>query len=300
MQAFKVGHHTNTEFSTGISVFLFNQPAIAAYHICGSSPATRELPVLDVESNVATLDGLVLTGGSAFGLGAVDGVMHFLREKNRGKKMPHGGVVPIVPAAAIYDLAVNQPIPPTAEEAYLACLAADEHNISQGRVGAGTGASIGKIVPHTHRMSGGLGYATMRLANGLSISAYAVVNAVGDIRDSQNEIIVGAKLKNGQFADCQTYLLSGQPESYFSQTNTVLVAVFTNAAFSKIELKRIAKMATAGVARAVSPAFTRYDGDIIFAVSLGEHVASEVMVGAIAAEMTQHAIINAVKESVVL
>lgn len=300
MQALKVGHHTNTEFSTGISVFLFNQPATAAYHVCGAAPATREVYALELDANNATIHGLVLTGGSAFGLGAADGVMQFLREKGQGKSMPHGDVVPIVPAAAIYDLAVNQPIAPTAEEAYLACLAADENNVSQGRIGAGTGASIGKIVPFARRMSGGLGYAKMRLANGLIVSAYAVVNAVGDVRDLQGEIIAGARLTTGEFADCQAFLLSGQPEFYASQTNTVLVAVFTNAVFSKIELKRIAKMAVAGVGRAVTPAFTRYDGDIIFAVSCGDHTASEVMVGTMAAEVAQHAVINAVKESVIL
>jgi L-aminopeptidase/D-esterase-like protein len=302
MQSLKIGHYTSLERGTGLSVFLFESPAVGAYQICGSSPATRELSTLDLEANVMEINGLVLTGGSAFGLGAVDGVMQFLREKGLGKLMPHGGVVPIVPAAAIYDLAVKSPDAfPTAENAYEACLNAKENNLSAGPIGAGTGASIGKLVPGATRMSGGLGCAQLELAGGLIVRAYAVVNAVGDVRDTEGHILAGAKLANGEFGDCQAFLLGGGIEAALPpQSNTTLVAVFTNGAFSKIELKRIAKMAIAGMARAISPAFTRYDGDIVFCVSVGEHVASELTIGALAAEVVQKAIINAVSHSTII
>lgn len=302
MKSLKIGHHTNTQHGTGLTVFLFDgHPATAVYHLCGSSPATRELHTLELDANITTINGLMLTGGSAFGLGATDGVMTFLQEKGMGKAMPHGDVVPIVPAAAIYDLAFKSSIAPTAEQAYQACLAADENNVSRGRIGAGTGASVGKIIPNVKHMSGGLGYAKIKLANGVIVKAYAVVNAVGDIHDATGKIIAGARLENGEFGDCEKFLLNGgRHEELVPQANTTLVAVFTNALFSKEELKRIAKMATAGMARAISPIFTRYDGDIIFCVSLGEMIESELTVGAVAAEVIRQAIVNAVKESEIL
>lgn len=300
MKALKIGHYTSPEHGTGLSVFLFNQPAMGAYHLCGSSPATRELHTLELEGNTEEINGLVLTGGSAFGLGAIDGVMQFLQENNFGKHMPHGGVVPIVPAAAIYDLGVKSAMWPTAEQAYQACLAADELNVSQGRIGAGTGASVGKLIPHASRMTGGLGHAKILLEDGLIVKAYAVVNPVGDIRDASGKIIAGARFSNGQFGDCRHYLLSGGSEATIPQSNTTLAAVFTNAHLSKIQLKRIAKMATAGMAQAITPVFTRYDGDIVFCVSLGEYTASELMIGAMATEVVRLAIINAVNESVII
>jgi L-aminopeptidase/D-esterase-like protein len=299
MKSLRVGHYTNKELGTGLSVFLFDMPAIGAYHICGSSPATRELHILDTDSNVNEINGLVFTGGSAFGLGAIDGAMRFLQEQSLGRVMPHGGVVPIVPGAAIYDLAIQSSASPTMEDGYQACLDAVENNFSVGRIGAGTGASVGKVVPEASRMSGGLGVAKVELDNGLAVFAYVVVNAVGDIWND-GKIIAGAKTANGEFANCQHYLFSGSEEKYFSQHNTTLAAIFTNAKFSKAELKRISKMAVAGMANAIAPAFTRYDGDVVFSFSLGEHIASELTVGAIAAELVRKAIINAVKGSVVL
>jgi L-aminopeptidase/D-esterase-like protein len=298
MQSLKIGHSTNTELGTGLTVFLFEQPAVAAYHLCGSSPATRELHTLELDANPTHIDGLVFSGGSALGLGATDGVMRFLLEQGRGKPVPHG-VMPIVPAVSVYDLAVKAPQPPTVEEAYQAARSAKNECI-EGRVGAGTGCSVGKLVPQSSRMSGGIGFAEVILKNGLHVLVYAVVNAVGDIHDPSGKIIAGARLANGAFADCEKYFLNGQHEKQISNTNTTLVAVFTNAKFSKIELKRISKMASCGMARAIFPVFTRYDGDIVFAVSLGEQQASEVMVGTIAANLTQQAIIYAVKESIIL
>ncbi len=297
MKSLKIGHYTNLEQGTGLSVFLFDHGVPAVYYLCGSSPATRELHSMDLDANVPAINGLVLTGGSAFGLGAINGVMQFLREKGLGKIMPNGGVVPIVPGAAIYDLAIQSDAFPTAEHAYLACQAATQNNVSQGRIGAGTGASVGKIVPGSSRMTGGLGWAKYQLNNGVIVLAYAVVNAVGDVRDAIGDIIAGAQLSNGEFGDCQQYLLTGGKEPSVPPSNTTLVAIFTNAKFSKIELRRIAKMAVAGIARAISPVFTRYDGDIIFCVSLGEHEASETVVGTIAIEVVRQAIVNAVSES---
>lgn len=298
MQSLKVGHYTNQEDATGVSVFLFDRPAPAAYTLCGASPATHELHVLELDAHVPYIDGLVFAGGSAFGLNSVSGVMKWFQEQGRGYRTPYANV-PIVPAAGIYDFAVKSANPPTPEQAYQACLEAKENNPLQGRIGAGTGASVGKFVPHAARMSGGVGLAELILKNGVSVLAYAVVNSLGDVRDG-SKIVAGATLPNGKFADCEKYLLTGHEDIVSDLANTTLVAVFTNAKFSKIELKRIGKVALAGMARAISPVFTHSDGDIIICSSIGELHEVELVVGAMAAEVVRQAIVNAVKDSVVL
>lgn len=300
MRGLKVGHFTQQEHGTGVSVFLLEQSAIGAYWICGSAPATHELVVLDPDNSVPKLHALVLAGGSAYGLYAAQGAMTYLTELGIGHHTPHG-VVPIVPAAAIYDLIYKEAVPPTAENTYEACRDAKENNTASGRIGAGTGATVGKIVPNTQRMSGGLGRAEITLDSGVSVIAYAVVNCVGDVRDRMGKIIAGACKSPGVFADCEAYLLSGQAEeNLFKQGNTTLVAVFTNVAFSKESLKRIGKMSAAGMARAITPVFTQYDGDILFCISVGDAKASELTVGTMAAEAVRLAILDAVKESVIL
>ncbi len=300
MQGLKIGHFTHHDLGTGVTVFLFEHPAVGAYWICGSAPASHELHVLDPDNSVPHLHGLTFAGGSAYGLYAAKGVMTYLTERGIGHPTPHG-VVPIVPAAAIYDLTYKSPLPPSAEDAYQACLHAKENNKASGRIGAGTGATIGKVVLHANPMHGGLGYAEVSLPSGVKVSAYVVVNAVGDVIDATGSIVAGAKYENGEFANCEKYLLSGRAEiDLFSHSNSTLVALFTNAKLTKDELKRIGKMAIAGMARAVSPIFTRYDGDILFCVSIGEHRFSELTIGAMAAEAVKLAIWDAIKNSEIL
>jgi L-aminopeptidase/D-esterase-like protein len=298
MLGLRVGHYTNENQGTGASVFLFEKPALAAYWLCGSSPASHELGALELDANVTHINGLALLGGSAFGLSAVSGVMRWLQEQGQGWVTPHGRV-PIVPAAAIYDLAVKDPVPPSADAVYQACLSASVDNVEAGRVGAGTGASVGKLVSTASRMTGGIGREEVILPDGVRILVYAVVNSVGDVYDHA-KIIAGARFSNGEFANCQAALFKAQDDRNMSSSNTTLVALFTDAKLTKLELRRIAKMATAGMARAIAPAFTRYDGDIVFAVSLGEKAASEIVIGTVAAEMTRQAIVNAVNHSVIL
>jgi L-aminopeptidase/D-esterase-like protein len=299
MKGLQVGHFTQEAHGTGASVFIFDQPAVGAYCLCGSSPASHELGTLELEANVTHVNGLALLGGSAFGLPAVNGMMHWLMEQKRGWATPHGPV-PIIPAAAIYDLGVKKDAPPLAADVYAACVSASEDNVATGRIGAGTGASVGKIIQKAQRMSGGIGRAEAILPDGTHVLAYAVVNAVGDIRDENGRIIAGARLKNGEFGDCEKYLLCGAPEEKLTPENTTLIAIFTNARFSKIEMKRIAKMAIAGMARAISPVFSRYDGDLVFAFSIGDKTASELVVGTMAVDAIQRAIINAVTHSIIL
>ncbi len=301
MKGLKVGHHTQVEHKTGVTVFLFDRPAVGAYTLCGAAPASHEWGVLESEASVDVLHGLVLSGGSAYGLFATQGVMRFLREAGIGLMLPHG-VVPIVPAAAIYDLTYGQAEPPTAEDAYRACIDAHENNYASGAIGAGAGATIGKIIPEAHSMTSGIGRAEMTLSNGLVVSAYAVVNAVGDVRDEGSHIIAGAVNDAGQFLDCEAFLLSGKGEALLinQHTNTTLVAVFTNAALTRPELKRVSKMAVAGMAKAISPVFTDYDGDTIFAVSIGDMPATVLSVGTIATEVVRLAILDAVKAAEVI
>jgi L-aminopeptidase/D-esterase-like protein len=290
----RIGHFTDPVRLTGLTVFLFDSPVPAAYCLCGASPATHELHVLEPDASVSGINGLVLTGGSAFGLGAVAGVMDYLREQGQGFRTPHG-VVPIVPAAAIYDLGVGLPFAPRPEEAFEACLAAVPHNLVRGEIGAGTGATVGKLVPGLQPARGGFGRASVSLPEGVSVTACAVVNCRGDVRDAKGKIIAGARFPDGQFADGEKYLLSGQKEELFEVCpNTTLVVVLVEADFSREALHRIARVAMSGMARAISPVFTRYDGDIIFCISTGKNKASEDAVSVMAAKAVQQAIIDAV------
>lgn len=300
MKKLKVGHVSNLEDKTGVSVFLFEEPARGAYQLCGAGPATRELTALELESSTPCVHALVLSGGSAFGLQAAHGVMQFLSERGVGLALPHG-VVPIVPGAAIYDLNYQGAVPPTPKDGYAACLSAKENNTRSGRIGAGTGATVGKLLPAATPMTGGLGHAQLSLPNGVMVEAYVVVNAVGDVRGEGGEIIAGARMRDGQFGNIERHIMGGEGGvNFYNLTNTTLAAVFTNAAFSKPELKQIAKMAVAGMARAIAPVFTSFDGDIVFAFSLGDESASIVTIGTMAAEALRLAIVNAVADTVVI
>lgn len=302
MKGLRVGHYTNRDDGTGLSVFLFDVPAVGAYLLSGSGPASHELAPLDPEGSVPYIHALMLSGGSAFGLYAAEGVMHYLVERGVGLSLPHG-VVPIVPAAAIYDLAYKEANAPKAAAAYQACLDAEENNKLSGRIGAGTGATVGKLVFGAQQMTGGIGRAEITLPSGVSVVVYAVVNPVGDVKDVRQQIIAGARLPTGEFADCEKYLFAGGGEDLFASrisANTTLVAVFTDAKFNKAELKRIAKMAIAGMARAITPIFSCYDGDILFSVSLGDKSASVITIGTVAAELVRQAIVNAVEDSEVI
>lgn len=297
MQGLKVGHVSHQEWGTGLTVFLFDRAAVGSYVLCGSGPASHELAPLEPDNSVERVHALLFSGGSAYGLHAANGVMRYLTERGIGLTLPHG-IVPIVPAVAIYDLAHKAAFPPTDADAYQACLQARENNLEQGQVGAGTGATVGKVIPDASSMPGGLGVARYELAGGIEVIAYVVVNPIGDVRDAQNQIIAGARRENGDFANCEQYIFSGEGEKQLIQRgHTTLAVVFTNAAFSKAQLKRISKMAMAGMARAISPIFSCYDGDILFSISLGEKEASVLTIGTIGAELVRQAIVNAVQNA---
>lgn len=302
LEGLSIGHYTNTQGGTGITVFIPDYAIPCGWWLAGASPATRDVNLLDPAAHVATIDALAFTGGSAYGLGATNGVMRWLNERQRGYKTPHG-LVPIVPTAGIYDLGVNGLCIPTPEEAYTACQNATNKNTLQGRVGAGTGASVGKWkrLAQGRAMSGGFGCCELVGPNGLAVLACVVVNSVGDVIDMQGNVVAGAVKPDGSFADIYAEIAAGEVlNSPINQQNTTLAAIFTNAIFDKAQLTRIAKMTSAGLARATRPAFTRYDGDVIFSTALGQVQAEEVAVGTLAAYAAQRAILNAVQDSIVI
>jgi len=290
--------HQSLAGNTGISVLLFTQRVVCAYHLCGSAPGTRDVVPLNLGNSVEEIDALVFTGGSAYGLGASTGVMEYQQEQGRGLATP-GRIVPIVPTACIFDLAYGEPVYPAAQDAYAACKAATNSEYTRGRVGVGRGATVGKGLENGRPMTGGFGVGHIQ-AGELKVLACAAVNAFGDVRENE-KIIAGAVDTHGQFLNIEQHLLRGSAEARTSlPQNTTLVAVVTNATLSQEALFIVAKMATAGFARALSPAFSPWDGDLVFSVSAGQVRSEVTLVGTIAAEVTRLAILDAVRESRVI
>jgi L-aminopeptidase/D-esterase-like protein len=287
----KVGHATNLTARTGGTVILCPAGATAGVDVRGAAPGTRETEALRPGRLVQKAHAVLLTGGSAFGLDAAGGVVQYLEEKNVG--FPAGPVrVPIVPAAVIFDLGVGDAsIRPDREMGYQACLNATEEPVAMGAVGAGTGATVGKA-PGVTSSPGGVGSACMRLDSGLIVAAIMVVNALGNVvHPRTGEILAGGK-ENGDFVDITERLLDA---NLVQGTNTTIGVVATNATLSPAEVHRVAEMAHDGMARAIRPAHTMFDGDTLFALATGSHTGSGVnAVGILAAEVVAEAIVNAV------
>lgn len=291
----RLGHAHHLVARTGCTVILPDQPAITGVDVRGSAPGTREIELLRPVRLVQAIHGLLLTGGSAFGLDAAGGVQKYLEERGIGFDV---GVtkVPIVPAAVIFDLGVGDAhVRPNAEMGYQACLAASANEARQGAIGAACGATIGKLHAMASCMPGGLGMASWRKDH-LVIGALAVVNAFGDIiAPHTGKILAGARREDGSFIDTLAHLKSHQiaPFSPWSG-NTTLVAVATNAACNKEEMTKIAQMAQDGLPKSIRPVHTPYDGDVVFALSVGNERADVLALGAIAAELVAEAIVNAI------
>lgn len=289
----RIGHSELANNASGVTVILCDRPAVCSMRLMGSAPASRDALVAAGDSTVSKVNGLMFAGGSAFGVGASNGVLNWLRERERGLATP-GGIVPIVPAAGIYDLTVGAEGTPEPQHAYQACEQATT-TPAQGRVGAGVAASVGKYLRHGHPMQGGFGFAECKLPQDIVVSAAVVVNALGDVVNDRGEIVAGAVDDNGEFLDTYQQIVEGQRMTVDYGINTTLVAVMTNAKLDAGSLARVTKMASSGMARAIRPVFTSLDGDIIFALSVGEHDADEVSIGTAAAEAVRQAIINAVE-----
>ena len=287
----KVGHATNLTARTGCTVILCPAGATAGVDVRGAAPGTRETEALRPGRLVQKAHAVLLTGGSAFGLDAAGGVVEYLEERNIG--FPAGRVrVPIVPAAVIFDLGVGDAnVRPDREMGYQACLNASGDPVAMGPIGAGTGAMVGKA-PGIEASPGGVGSACKRLDSGLVVSAIVVVNALGNVvHPKTGEILAGGK-ENGDFVDITERLLDA---TLVQGTNTTIGVVATNATLTPAEIHRIAEMAHDGMARAICPAHTMFDGDTLFSLATGAYTESNVnIVGILAAEVVAEAIVNAV------
>ena len=302
IEGIRVGHATNSSARTGCTVVLCESGAVAGVDVRGSAPGTRETDAIRPGRLVQKAHAVLLTGGSAFGLDAAGGVMRYLEE--RGIGFPAGPVrVPIVPTAVIFDLGVGDAtIRPDPAMGYQACINATTSAVEMGQVGAGTGATIGKL-PGYIAAHGGVGSACRQLANGLIVGAIVVVNAVGNIVSPETgEIIAGARdPETGAFVDIVERMSDSQIG--LVGTNTTIGVVATNAALSPSEITKVVEHSHDGLARAIRPAHTMYDGDTLFALSVGTGgvtppPSSPVnTVGIIAAEVVADAIVRTVTES---
>jgi L-aminopeptidase/D-esterase-like protein len=268
VRGIRVGHASPPTGGTGCTVVL--GPFRGAVQVTGMATGSRELHVLDVEHLVPAIDGLLLTGGSAFGLSAVDGVAAWMVERGLGYQTGSGHRVPIVPAAVVFDLAAGR-VRPGPETGRAACDAATEGPVPQGRVGAGTGATVGKLAGHGAAMPGGVGSWALSWG-GWSVGALAVVNAVGDVLDGTGRIVAGARGADGVFLDGARLLRESSRETVFrpglrAGQATTLAVVATDAPLGRVDLLRLARMAAAAFPRRISPVNTPFDGDMVFAVS---------------------------------
>jgi L-aminopeptidase/D-esterase-like protein len=303
-----VGHAQNEEALTGCTVILCEKGAVGGVDQRGGAPGTREVDALQPMHLVSKVHGITLAGGSAFGLEAATGVMRFLEEKGVGFDT-HIVKVPIVPAAILFDLGIGDPnIRPEAAMGYLACQNASSEPPAEGNVGAGTGATVGKILGVGQCMKSGIGTASMEIGAGVIVGAIVAVNAFGDVIDPTNgQIVAGVRSKDvgplhigaaGYFADTMQVMQSliGRTVMGFgSRGNTVIGVVATNANLDKENANKVAQMAHDGLARTIRPAHTMLDGDTIFALATGEHNADVNIVGAFAAEVFAQAILRAVR-----
>ncbi len=289
----RVGHWTDEVGGTGCTVVLTEGGSIGGYAVRGASPATRETDLLDPLAANEAVHAFLLTGGSAYGLAAADGVMRYLEERGIGFAVGDV-VVPIVPAAAIFDLAAGDPkARPGPDAGYAACAAASADPPAEGRVGAGTGATVGKLFGRERASPGGVGSASLQVGN-VTVGALFVVNCVGEVVDDDGRVLAGA---SDGFA-IERALLEGREPALRRPTreNTTIGIVATDAALTKVETSRLASIAHDGLARAVRPAHTRYDGDTIFAASTAGRVRADFEVlAAAAAEVTARAIRRAVR-----
>lgn len=307
-----IGHAHNRQARTGCTVILCDENgAVCGVDVRGAAPGTRETDLLDPSNLVERVHAIVLAGGSAFGLDAASGVMRFLEERGIGFDT---GVarVPIVPAAVIFDLAIGDAqIRPDAQMGYQACVNASNEASEEGQVGVGAGAMVGKIAGMANASTGGIAAASLKLASGATVGVLVVVNAFGDIVDPMSgEILAGARTPNGRgFLNTQRMIEQGEERNSapaktkdqsklaahpFSSavSNTTLAVVATDAALTKAQARKVASMAHDGLARAIKPIHTMFDGDTIFALSTGSIQTDVTTIGAVAAELLSRAIVR--------
>lgn len=298
----RVGHHTLSQRPTGCTVVLAEGGAVAGVDVRGAAPGTRDTDLLDPVNTVERVHAIVFAGGSAFGLEAASGVMRWLEEQGVGFQFGSARV-PIVPAAILFDLGVGDPaIRPTAECGYTAAQKATTAPVRSGSVGAGAGATVGKLMGMDRAMKGGVGSAAIRTPDGLIVAALAIVNAAGDVVDpGTGTVIAGVRTEDGRgLADARRLLREGRlRRDAPAGAQTTLAVVVTNATLTKTDATRMAQMAQDGFARAIVPVHTPVDGDTAFALATGalDAPADLFLIGALAAEVTADAILDAVRSA---
>ena len=311
LQGILVGHYTDLRRPTGCTVVLCPEGAIAGVDVRGAAPGTRDTDVLSPSNTVQEVHGVLLTGGSAYGLDAAGGVMRWLEERGHGFQLGPA-IVPIVPAAVIFDLwvddfsdaltksAKNPRIRPDVEAGYLACQAASSEPVTLGNVGAGTGATLGKLNGPDCAMKGGIGSASL-CVNGVTVAALVVCNALGDVIDPlTGQLLAGARI----YADSRTLLDIRQAQLKGHSiakpqvgSNTTIGVVATDAVLTKPQAYRLAQVAHDGLARSIRPVHTPMDGDTLFALGTGSsgQAADMMLLSTLAAEVTAMAVVNAVR-----
>lgn len=260
IRGLRVGHWTGA--GTGVTAVLAPPGTVGSAEVRGGAPATRETDLLDLSKTITRVDAVVLCGGSAFGLRAADGVMDHLAARGQGFPTT-AGPVPIVPAAAVFDLVEsNREIPTAANGRAAAESAEGATHLELGRVGAGRGATVGKWKGGEHAVPGGLGAAGAGV-DSHQVAALAVVNAFGDVVDTHGQVIAGSTAA----ADSVEF---PEPEPFSAREHTTLVVVVTDARLDKVECRLVAEAAHDGLARSLSPAHTRADGDLVFTLATGD------------------------------
>lgn len=297
-----VGHVTDLEAATGCTVVICPPGTVGGVDQRGGAPGTRETDLLRPMHLVETVNAVVLAGGSAYGLAAADGVVRYLEEHNIGYKAAGGQfLVPIVPAAILMDLGIgSSTVRPDAAMGYAACENASDAPVVQGTVGAGTGCRIGAMLGNEFATKGGVGSATVDLGDGLFVSALIAVNSVGDVVDEAGQIIAGLRTPpDGNTFTGMMNAMRGMARMVEPprDSNTVIGVIATNARLTKEEINKVAQMGQDGIAQAIRPAHTMFDGDTLFALATGQIPANVNAIGAFAAEAVARAIRNAVEQA---
>lgn len=292
----EVGHAHNLEAGTGCTVVICRKGAVAGVDVRGAAPGTRETDLIRPGNLVDKVHGVLLSGGSAFGLAAADGVVKYLEEQGVGFET--GSVrVPIVAGAVLYDLEYGSAkIRPDSAMGYQACINASRDNSLQGSVGAGAGATVGKVIGMKGSMKSGIGTASISLLGGIVVGAIVAVNAFGDVIDpNTGKILAGAVCpETGQFLNTVDFILSSGRKYGFAGTNTTIGVVATNAMLTKEQANRVAMMAHDGLAKTIRPVHTMMDGDTLFALSTGDIEGDITVIGCAAVEAVSRAVVNAV------
>ncbi len=294
----RVGHSTDKTGCTGCTVILCPEGTVGGVDIRGSAAGTRELDALSPMHLVPHVHAIVLAGGSAFGLDAAGGVMQYLEEQGIGFDVQVTRV-PIVPAAILFDLRLGDAFArPTASMGYAACQQAAAGVFAEGSVGAGTGATVGKLFGIAQATKSGLGSAVLSLADGLKVAALVAVNAFGDVRDPMTgALLAGARetVESRRLVDTAAAMRRGVLPRGYKVENTTLAVVASNARLTKLEATKIAQMAQHGLVRAIAPVHTTLDGDLVVGLATGEVRADVNAVGLAAADVVAEAIVRAVK-----